>query len=136
MKVEEIMTADPVTIRATATVRDALEILREEDIRHLPVMKEDELVGVLSDRDMRSFMLPLDMEAENPSAALARLDCSVGDVVQDDVLSVSPETEVTELIDIMIDQKIGALPVCEEPDGRLVGIVSYIDALKAVQSLV
>jgi acetoin utilization protein AcuB len=52
-----------------------------------------------------------------------------------DVVSVDPETELTEVVDIMLEYKIGALPVVEADSAELVGIISYIDALRAARPL-
>jgi acetoin utilization protein AcuB len=52
-----------------------------------------------------------------------------------DVISVNPETELEEVVDLMIEHKIGAVPVVEADSSKLVGIVSYIDALRAARDL-
>lgn len=131
MNVSEIMTTEPIIIEATQTVRDALEILSRENIRHLPVLDE-ELRGVLSDRDLRTFLVAdfYDFDAED---AEARLDARVSEIMVGDVVSVEPETTVAEVVRMMIDQKFGALPVVDFSSGELVGIVSYIDVLRAAE---
>lgn len=122
MVVEEIMTKNPVTVESTATVREAVEKLYELDVRHVPVIEDGNLVGILSDRDMRAFEPRWSQLLENP----------VSNLMSSDVLSVEPETEVADLIDTMIEQKVGAVPVVDST-GELVGIVSYIDVLRAAR---
>ncbi|MCA9519751.1 MAG: CBS domain-containing protein [Myxococcales bacterium] len=132
MNVSEIMTTEPIVIEATQRVRDALEILSRENIRHLPVLDEGELRGVLSDRDLRTFLVSdfYDFDAEE---AESRLDSRVSEIMIGDVVSVEPETTVAEVVRMMIDQKFGALPVVDFSTGELLGIVSYIDILRAAE---
>jgi acetoin utilization protein AcuB len=116
----DIMTAKVVTIRQTATVREALKLLAELDVRHLPVVDErDELVGMLSERDL--------LRLRRSSEVLNR---AVSEVMSADVLVVTPTTHVDEIIDLMTEHKIGALPVVDN-DSQIAGIVSYVDVLRA-----
>ncbi len=116
----DIMTAKVVTIRQTATVREALKLLAELDVRHLPVVDEHEgLVGMISDRDL--------LRLRRSSEVLGQ---AVSEVMSGDVLVVTPTTHVDEIIDLMTENKIGALPVVDA-DQQLAGIVSYVDVLRA-----
>lgn len=112
----ELMTESPTVVDATATLRNAIEKLQSLDVRHLPVVDTDgQLVGMLSDRDLRSAVLPL--------------DASVSNVMSTDVIAVDLEADVAEIIDLMLDNKIGAVPVLDSDD-VLVGIISYVDILR------
>ena len=116
----DIMTAKVVTIRQTATVREALKLLAELDVRHLPVVDEHEgLVGIVSDRDL--------LRLRRSSEVLGQ---AVSEVMSGDVLVVSPTTHVDEIIDLMTENRIGALPVVDA-DSQIAGIVSYVDVLRA-----
>jgi acetoin utilization protein AcuB len=116
----DIMTAKVVTIRQTATVREALKLLAELDVRHLPVVDEREgLVGMLSERDL--------LRLRRSSEVLGR---AVSELMSSDVLVVTPTTHVDEIIELMTEHRIGALPVVDN-DNQLVGIVSYVDVLRA-----
>lgn len=128
----DLMTEKPVTIRATATVRRAAELLQSLDIRHLPVVDEDgNLVGMLSDRDLRSMAIPYVVGDEYVGTVRAALDARVATIMNSDVLSVDEEADAAEIVDLMLDNKIGAVPVLDG-DGGLVGIVSYMDVLRAL----
>lgn len=133
MIVEDIMTADPITAKSTATIRAVIQLLFERDVRHLPIVEDGELVGIISDRDLRTFLVPATVELEKPSEVAARLARPISSVMGGDVVSVAPETDLSELIEIMLDQKIGAVPVVESGTKELVGIVSYTDVLRAAQ---
>lgn len=115
----DIMTTKVISIRETASVREALRTLDELDVRHLPVVDDRrELVGMLSDRDLMQLRRSHDA-----------MQGPVSDVMSADVLSVSPGTDVTEIIEIMSENHIGAVPVVDR-DSHLAGIVSYVDVLR------
>ncbi|MCB0343740.1 MAG: CBS domain-containing protein [Bdellovibrionales bacterium] len=135
MLVEEIMTSEPLTVETNQSIREALSTMHDADIRHLPVVSEGVLIGMLSDRDLKEFTLPLDRELDTGGDPFSRLETRLGDIVQGDVLSVPPSAEVSEVIDLMVEHKVGAIPVTNATDGALVGIVSYIDVLQAAQDI-
>lgn len=115
----DIMSTDVVTIPQTATVRDALRALDELDVRHLPVVDERrEVVGMISDRDL--------LKLDRSSDELAQ---PISEVMSSDVIVVTPATEITEIIDLMTENRIGAVPVVDN-DSQLAGIVSYVDVLR------
>jgi len=116
----DIMTTEVVSIPETATVRDALRALDELDVRHLPVLDaKREVVGMISDRDLS--------ERNRSQEELAQ---AVSEVMSADVIVVTPATDVTEIIDLMTENRIGAVPVVDN-DSQLAGIVSYVDVLRA-----
>ncbi len=134
MIARDIMTEDPYTVGPDDSVRTAINLQLENDIRHVPVVDEDnKLVGMLSDRDLRDATLPVWTGFEHPDQAREALDASVSDIMQADIISCSAEDELADVIDQIIDHKIGALPVIDDESGRLVGIISYIDVLRAVR---
>ena len=135
MVISEIMTREPVTAEATATVSEVMSALYELDIRHIPVTDDGELVGIVSDRDLRSFALPELVALDRPEEANRRLSAAVSEVMAGDVVALSSETDVIEAVDMMIEQKIGAVPVVAPGTRTLEGIVSYIDVLRAVRDL-
>ncbi|MCB0311544.1 MAG: CBS domain-containing protein, partial [Bdellovibrionales bacterium] len=135
MVVKDIMTARPAYVEPDTTVREVITKLFELDVRHLPVVDDGELVGIVSDRDLRSFSYPMLDDIEVPTEAQARLDAPISQIMHGDVASFDPETNVTEVIDFMVENKIGAVPVVDPVEGKLVGIISYIDVLKAAQTL-
>ena len=135
MLVEDIMTADPTTVDVSATLAEAFNLLFELDIRHLPVVEDERLIGMLSDRDLRSFSLPALVELEHREVARKRLGRSISQVMHADIIRVAPDDDVADLIRLMIDHKFGAVPVVDPTDDRLVGIVSYIDVLRAAEDL-
>jgi acetoin utilization protein AcuB len=133
MTARELMTEDPVTVSPQATIAEAWDLMREMDVRHLPVVERDVVVGMLSDRDVGSLEVERLLTAEGADTLRRRLARPVMDFMSSDVVTVEPGTDVGELITIFIEEKIGAVPVIDPETWRLMGIVSYIDVLRAVQ---
>lgn len=129
MVVSEIMSDEPLFARVSDRVGSLRAKLRQAGIRHMPVVEEGRLVGIVSDRDLPPLVFP------RPEAGsdLDREGDRVSDIMSSDVFSVDPETDVDDVIDLMIEQRIGAVPVVEADSLRLVGIVSYIDVLRAAK---
>lgn len=133
MIVREVMTQDPYVANVKDSIQKVVSKLLEADIRHLPIVDAGNLVGIISDRDLRSI-LPNTPEAGDPPTPQA-LTASIGTVMNTDVLSIDPEAEVPEAIDLMLEHRVGAIPVVEPGTLRLIGIVSYVDLLRAARDL-
>jgi CBS domain-containing protein len=129
----EVMTPDPIFVLATSPVRAALEELERGQIRHLPVVDGGRLVGMVSDRSLRPWRQALLDLRDGEATLLAEevLARPVRAFMRDDVMFLSPERRVTDAIDVMLDFRVGAVPVVE--DGKLVGIVSYVDLLQLLR---
>lgn len=133
MIASEIMTENPRTIRQTASVRDAIDVLQELSIRHLPVVDEsDTLVGMLSDRDLGALMKSLaDVGAESNDVIVPLARRKVSELMSADPISVEEDTDVSSIIETMLEERIGAVPVLDG-DGIVTGIISYVDILRAL----
>ena len=128
----DLMTEDPTTVSMNSTLHRAILLLQTLDVRHLPVVDEEgSLVGMLSDRDVRGLAFPELLRAEYLGTIQTALDAPVSSVMSSDVISVDVEADAGEIIDVMLDQKVGAVPVVDA-DGTLVGIVSYVDILRVM----
>jgi CBS domain-containing protein len=130
---QDLMTKNPARIAADAKVREAVDLLSSLDVRHLPVVNDqNEVVGMLSDRDLRGLTTPAVSAGEYEGRVMRALDAKVAAVMSADVITVDVEADVYEVVDLMLDHKVGAVPVVD-PDGNLVGIISYIDVLRAAE---
>lgn len=132
MIAQDVMTEMPLTAESSSTLHDVMRTMLDEGIRHVPVVEGKDLVGVLSDRDLRGFSLSL---LDEPSRAQERLRARVSSVMTGDVVVVSPETDLTDVIDTLIEHQIGAVPVVDPLEGDVVGIVSYVDVLRALRAV-
>ena len=135
MTAHDLMTANPATVTPQSTVAEAWDLMRELDVRHVPVIQDGALVGMLSDRDRAYLDMARVLTAEGADALRRELTMSVVKVMRSDVIFVEPETEVSDVVELLIESKIGAIPVVRPDTRELVGIVSYIDALRALQEL-
>ena len=127
MKVVDLMTNDPLTVGPAETVGKADELMAENNIRQVPVVNGRELVGIVTDRDVRAFLS--DALLAKPQARERALKTSVGDIMTTEPLFISPDDDLKDAVEILIEQKFGAIPVVDAAEG-LVGIVSYVDVLR------
>ncbi len=127
MKVVDVMTKDPLIVIPSETIAQADELMAVNKIRQLPVVKGRELVGIITDRDIRSFLSGSLLSA--PEAREKALDTKIGDVMTRDPLTLSPDDELREAVELLINEKIGGIPVVDEAEG-IVGIVTYVDVLR------
>ena len=127
------MTRNPVTMDITGTIQDAADLMFAAEVRHIPVVEDGTLVGMISDRDLRSYMLPRPERMFHADEERARMAVSVSAVIPSDVMTVRPDTLVAELLDILLEEKIGAVPVLAPDTGDLISTVSHIDVLRAVR---
>ena len=133
LRAEDVMTRHPVTVDLTSTIQDAADMMFAGEVRHIPVVTQRTLVGMISDRDLRSYVLPRPENIFYPDEARARMAASVSAVMRSDVLTVLPDTPVAALLDILLEENIGAVPVLAPDTGEVIGMVSYIDVLRAVR---
>ena len=124
------MTGSPVVVRDDASIGEAWNLLRGLDIRHLPVVNADrELVGIVSDRDFTASPTPPEL-TQLLSNRAASLTAPIASIMTGAPLSVEQDDDVREAMALMVDNKVGALPFVG-PEGDVVGIVSYLDVLRA-----
>jgi len=121
----EIMTKNPVTVSADATVADAAVLMRRKDIGSVIVVQDGKPSGILTERDIVTKVA-----AENLQAVRVR----VREVMTSPVIVVHPHEEVADAAKLMAQKKIRRLPVVE--DGHLIGIVTENDILRIWPALI
>jgi len=129
MKVINIMTTKPVSVEPSNTVLQAEEIMREQNFRQLPVIKDKELIGIITDRDIRSC-LGSDSFNTLEEQEKARIT-KVAAVMSSKPIFLSPDDDLRDAVELLIEEKVGGIPVLDEKEG-LVGIVTYMDALRCL----
>jgi acetoin utilization protein AcuB len=127
MKVVDVMTKDVLTMTPTETIGQADELMNTNKIRQLPVVQGKDLVGIVTDRDIRSFLSGSLLEGVE--AREEALNTKVREIMTTEPMTLSPDDDLQEAVEIMIDEKIGGIPVVDEAEG-LVGIVTYVDVLR------
>ncbi len=129
MKVINIMTTKPVSVEPSDTILQTEEIMREENIRQLPVIKDKELIGIITDRDIRSC-LGSDSFNTLEEQEKARIT-EVAAVMSNKPIFLSPDDDLRDAVELLIEEKVGGIPVLDVEEG-LVGIVTYMDALRCL----
>lgn len=122
LSVRDIMSTDLVTVTPREPARRAYDLMRDHRFRHLPVVSEGRLVGILSDRDLRPVLLA-------PGLA----DATVAELMSENLTTITPETPVEDAASLLVVKKIGCLPVVD--GDRLVGIVTETDLLAVLVEL-
>lgn len=128
MLVRDVMQSRLVTISPNTTLPQATRLAAERRIRHLPVVEDGELVGIVSDRDLKQAMASpaTSLEAHELNYLLNRL--TVAEIMTRTVITIGSMFPVEEAARLMVQEKISALPVTE--DGRLIGIVTETDIME------
>ena len=117
MRVEEIMTPNPKTATLETTLEEVASMMRDEDVGAIPVLDEDEVAGIITDRDI---VVRCIAEGKEPG------DTTVEDILSEDLKTVSPDDDVQDAARVMAEVQVRRLPVVDE-DGTLVGMVSIGD---------
>jgi len=129
MKVSDLMTTSPITVGPETPVIDARQLMIDKRFRHVLITEGPKLLGIVTDRDIR---LNLPSPATSLSVweinyLLAQL--TVASVMTESLVIVSPRQDTREAALLMLDHKIGALPVVD--GGQLMGIITETDLLRA-----
>ncbi|NDY43276.1 CBS domain-containing protein [Dissulfurirhabdus thermomarina] len=132
MYVADHMTRDPVAVGPDLSIAEARSILASRDFRHLPVVEAGgRLVGVVTDRDLRSAYPSTVLPEDRRRAALAEVERTpVRRVMSPDPAVLSPLSTLDDALVLLDRLRVGALPVVEI-GGRLVGILSIRDLIRA-----
>ncbi len=138
--VRDVMTTGIITIAPEEDLGEAMAQMAEASARHLPVVREQsgrgevELVGIISDRDLRLASNSPYLWGTSAQIVEALRGLRVADVMTEDPVTVFPTATLGEAARLMLEQGVGALPVVEQDLGHsfLVGIISQADLLQYV----
>ena len=119
--IREVMTENPSTVEASANLREAAELMAKEDIGDVLVVENDELQGIVTDRDIVVKAIAKGNEPD---------DTSVREVATTDVATVGPDDGIDDAVKILREHDVRRVPVVE--DGKPVGIVSLGDLAQHV----
>ena len=133
MQVRDMMQQEVVTAPPDMSLAHAKRCMRDQDIRHLPVVSDKRLVGIVTDRDIRAAM-------PSPATTLSRGEIAyqmdttpVNACMTREVVSIGPETDMVHATRLLLEHRFGCLPVVDA--GTLVGVVTEIDCLRAFLAL-
>jgi CBS domain-containing protein len=117
--VRDTMTPSPTTVRPDLPVAEAARLMRSEDVGSLPVVDDDRLVGVVTDRDIAIRVVA---EGKDPELT------SVNEVHSTEPVTAGPDQELDDVLEEMARRQVRRVPVVD--DGRLVGILAQADVAK------
>lgn len=130
---QSVMKRSPAVVTPDTEIFDAAAMMSARGIRHLPVVdRERKVVGMFSDRDMRSAVGDPKRFLADPGARESFGATRVGEVMSKDVITLKQHAPITSAVDHLLHESIGALPVVDDTD-HLVGIISYVDAIAALR---
>lgn len=133
MRVKDRMRRSLVSVAQSDTLDHALTTLKRFNIRHLPVVKGDHVVGIVSDRDVKKAApSPFDYPTAEEFRAFTSA-VSIKDIMTKAVITVAPLTPIEEAASLMSQKRIGALPVVQE--GRLIGMITETDVLGVITEM-
>lgn len=132
MKVSELMSRDVATVGMSDSCHAAAEQMCKRKVRHLPVVAEARLEGIVTDRDLRHHLFGPGVFREVGSVSVQSLlrAVPVKEIMSAPVMVITPSADVEVAARLMREHKIGALPVVEA--GRLVGILTETDLLRHI----
>ena len=128
MIVGEVMAKNAITIKKSDTLEKALTTMAKNCIRHLPVMEKQQILGIITESDIRgAFLSEHKVSKDGKATDLDPKKAKVSSFMTKELMIVSPETNIEDAALTLYRNKIGALPVMA--DGKLVGIISIMDML-------
>lgn len=131
--VREIMMGSPVTLKPDETLDLANDVISLGRIRHIPIVEDGRLVGVLSERDMLGAAATTIFGLKHKSKSALLKTFLIKDVMKKKVVTVTPDTPIKDAAHLMKEKKIGCVPVVNE--GSLVGLVTTTDILRYVENV-
>jgi len=122
LSVKDMMTTSIITIESSEPVLKAKQVMAQKDIRHLPVLEDGMVVGILTDRDLKlAQAVTEDAQFDQHRTA--------GDICVHNAYSVGPDEPARNVLSYMAKERIGSALVVNE-EGRIVGIVTAVDACR------
>jgi len=131
MRVNDIMTSPALVIGPTTTVPEAIALMKEHHIRHLPVVEDDRLVGMISRGDLREASITASINADSYELHFMLSRLTIGKLMSRKVFTVTPDAPLVHAAELMTEHKIAGLPVVDEK-ASVVGIVTESDLLRTL----
>lgn len=118
-RIREVMTPSPETVEPGQPVAEAAKLMKQADVGMIPVVQEGQLSGTVTDRDI---VLRVIAEGKSPAST------TVGEIASGEVVTVDPEQELEEALELMAKHQVRRLPVVE--NGRLIGVLAQADVAR------
>ena len=134
MLVKNWMSKSVITVSVDDTMQDAMKLLKEHDIRMLPVMKKNRLVGIVTDRDLKQASASDATTLEVHELLYLLTKIKVKDIMTKDPITVPPDYTVEETAQVLLENKISGAPVVDD-SGQVVGTITQTDLFRVLISL-
>lgn len=131
--VRDIMMGSPVTLKPDDTLDLASDIISLGRFRHVPVVENGKLIGIISERDLMGAAAVRIFGLKQKSKSALLKSVLIKDIMKKRVVTVEPDTPIKDAAHLMADKKIGCVPVLSE--GALVGLVTTTGVLRYVEGL-
>jgi CBS domain-containing protein len=131
LRVRDIMTSPAIVVSPGTSLPVASSLMKESRIRHLPVVENGRLVGIISRGDVREASVTAALNADSYELNFMLNRLTVGRIMSRKVLSVTPDAFIVHAAELMTENKIAGLPVVEQ-DGSVIGIITESDLLKTL----
>ena len=118
-RIREVMTPSPETVEPGQPVAEAAKLMKQADVGMIPVVQEGQLSGTVTDRDI---VLRVIAEGKSPAST------TVGEIASGEIVTVDPEQELEEALELMAKHQVRRLPVVE--NGRLIGVLAQADVAR------
>jgi len=134
MLVKNWMSKDVITIDVNDSMQKAVKLLKEHDIRMLPVMRKGKLVGIVTDRDLKrsSASDATTLDVHELLYLISKI--KVKDIMTKDPITVPPDFTVEETAEVLLNNKISGAPVVDQ-DGNIIGTITQTDLFRVLISL-
>jgi len=133
-KVEQWMTTNPVTIEESATIIEAIHIMKERNIRRLPVMKKGKIVGLVTERMIKDYTPSKATSLDAWEVHYLLSKTSIKEAMNPKPYTVTPQTDLTDAAQLIHDNKLNGICVTDT-DGNLVGILTTTNIMEALISI-
>ena len=133
VSVREIMMSRPVTLRPNDSLQLASDLISLGRLRHIPVVDNGKLLGLVSERDLMGRAPDRILNDENRNRAALLKSLMIKEIMQRRLITVEPDTPIREAAHLMAERKIGCLPIVD--NGDLVGLVTTTDVLRYLEGL-
>ena len=128
-RVREFMTTSLVTLEPESFMEEAILLEMRRKIRHIPIVDNGKLVGIVTDRDIKRAMPSLLTGTDRETHERVMKGTKVSQIMTKSPLTTSPDTPLKDAVKVLCDRKFGALPVVQ--GGAVVGILTETDLLRA-----
>lgn len=133
-KVEQWMTTNPVTIEESATIIEAIHLMKERNIRRLPVMKKGKFVGLVTERMIKDYTPSKATSLDAWEVHYLLSKTSIKEAMNPKPYTVTPQTDLTDAAQLIHDNKLNGICVTNT-DGNLVGILTTTNIMEALISI-